>query len=226
MLACLYVTFNKGSLIFTVAGLAIAFLRPRWASPAIALFLVSVIAFLIVAYALLSDSGSSELATNTILVRVHLWYAAVTVFDNEPLVLALGDGLKYMTYAASTYADWTFPTSHNTWLDQVLFYGVPGLLAYFILWFSALSTAARNIKLAKDQVTGAITRGLYGCLAALMGELIFEPRADGSFQVAQVFLYIGLVTCQAVILENERSHRPTESGHDDRDIAGGKSFVP
>lgn len=192
----LYLTFSKGGLIWAVLGIAVALApAPRWRlTLGILAVVVGVIAILAVAS--LKSASDGAVAVDTVTARVLLWEATEGAIADSVYAWSFGSSTSMVQYANSTHAQWGLPVSHNTWIDQIVFFGLPALALYMIFWLSALRRmgAAQAVT---QSLNGTLLRGLMGGLIALAGILFFEPRADGVFQTGQIFVLMTLGLCLA-----------------------------
>jgi hypothetical protein len=193
----MYFTFSKGGMIWSVLGIVVALvpLRPRWRLWFGLLVLLGGLTT-ILAFATGGSGGGDSVDVNTVSLRILLWDATGQAIANSTYAWWFGDSMEMVRHANATRAYWPLPTAHNTWLDQLVFFGSPALLLYLLLWWSA----ARRICAALGTAQGLdalLLRGLLGCLVAMAGILVFEPRADGVFQSAQIFFLMALGLCSA-----------------------------
>ncbi len=190
----LYLTFSKGGLIWAVLGIAVALApAPRWRlTLGILAVVVGVIAIL--AIASLKSASDGAVAVDTVTARVLLWEATEGAIADSVYAWSFGSSTSMVQYANSTHAQWGLPVSHNTWIDQIVFFGLPALALYVIFWLSALRRMSAA-QAATQSLNGTLLRGIVGGLIALAGILFFEPRADGVFQTGQIFVLMTLGLC-------------------------------
>lgn len=199
--AGLYLTFSKGGLIWAVLGAAVALTpAPRWRlALGILAFVVGVIAIL--AFASLKTASDGAVAVDTVTARVLLWQATEGAIADSVYAWSFGSSTPMVQYANSTRAQWGLPVSHNTWIDQIVFFGLPGLVLYMVVWLNALRRMCAA-QAATQTLNATLLRGLLGGLVAMAGILFFEPRADGVFQTGQIFV---LMTLGLSLARQERS---------------------
>jgi hypothetical protein len=193
----MYFTFSKGGMIWSILGIVVALvpLRPRWRLWFGLLVLLGGLAAILV-FATGGSGGGGSVDVNTVSSRILLWDATGRAIVDSAYAWWFGDSMEMVRHANATRAYWPLPTAHNTWLDQLVFFGLPALLLYLLLWWNA----ARRISAALPGAQGLdalLLRGLLGCLVAMAGILVFEPRADGVFQSAQIFFLMALGLCLA-----------------------------
>jgi hypothetical protein len=214
-----YVTFGKGAAIWAVLGVVVAMfpIKKRMLWFAFATICVGVLGIIIFGL----SAATSSIATNTLVVRLNLWESALVVAMDNPSIIAFGDGIKYMSYTSASLSGWEFPTSHNTYIDQVLFFGLPGFVLYAALWMKALLTSQRayvKCSTSSPPLLGA----LFGAAVALAGANVFEPRADSVFPVMQVLFLLSVLLRQSEILSGARF----EVGEQERPgVYGGKAMA-
>jgi len=122
----------------------------------------------------------------TMLSRYGLWQAAFAVFKN-PLVLMLGNGNDAMLIQSTQFSNMYYPSSHNTFLDQVIVFGLPALLIYGVIAINAIRDSARISTSLRPEERG-IGIFLNAGLVALLGSFFFEPALFGTMLQAQFFL--------------------------------------
>jgi len=135
---------------------------------------------------------------NTVQVRYLLWQTALEAMTHDLYVALLGDGSKYVALWSSQEAGWEFPDSHNGWIDQALFFGVPAFLLYLAIWrrFFAICDAAPTRFMSRHE--RLLLDSLRASLLALMGLTFFEPVADAPYAIGMVFL---LMACGVVMAQ-------------------------
>lgn len=140
----------------------------------------------------------------TLLSRVELWNRAVDVISTDHVTQIVGSG--YTAFASADILSFEYPSAHNAWLDQVLSFGLPGLVFYAGCFIGALRILAREI----PRMTGA-ARGVlvatFASIAALLGEYFFEPVDRGNQFVAELFL---LFVLALVVPRALRAREPAE----------------
>lgn len=193
--AGLVASANRGALIWAAVGILVAFApgrRKGW---------LCVSAFvttnLVLVLAGLRSIETHSTSLDTLVVRLRLWYATAMTFLQHPSILLFGDGEEAVRYNAATLAGWPLPSAHNTWLDQIVFFGLAGLVGYLVVWAAAIAQALRARELAMTGRHAAMIDGLIGSLVAMAGIFVLEPRADGFFAVAQFATLCALATTVA-----------------------------
>lgn len=189
----LVVSSSKGAIIWGMLGLFLAYL-PMRRKFLVALLALFALMLALIAYGVTSATGDQPVSTHTILVRVLLMKTFwVNIVDN-PSILLIGDGIRWMPDLSATVAQWRFPTVHNTWFDQVLMFGLFSFVAFAALWLSQLKAAA----FVRSRFSGppsVVADALIGSIIALAGVAFFEPRADGIFATSQILTLLALSAC-------------------------------
>ena len=204
--AGLFATYQKGGYIWAGVGMILVLIPERIRLPAsFLIFAATTLAIIAYGRSLAVDPK------DTLYMRTLLWEAAMQNISQNPSILLLGNGMENMPYWGGVIARWVLKSSHNSWIDQILFYGVPGLLLYSALWVNALVKS--SIPVARElPISRAIRIGLFAALFALAGNAFFEPRSDGVFQIAQVFLIIAMIECQLQISKFRNDSRALLAG--------------
>lgn len=182
--AGLVATANRGALIWAVLGILLA-LSPGRRKGWLCLF-AFISTNLIMVLAALYSIETHGTALDTLVVRLRLWHASAVTFLQHPAILLIGNGEEALRYNAATLAGWALPSAHNTWIDQIVFFGLAGLAGYLAILSAAFARVLRARELALTSRHVAIADGLIGSLVAMAGVFVLEPRADGFFAVAQL----------------------------------------
>jgi hypothetical protein len=103
-----------------------------------------------------------------------------------------------MTDHSLQTAGWEFSDSHNVWIDQVLYFGLPGLILYLSIWWQFFRL-----------VDGTFTRGpplerammlsLRAVLIAFLGDFFFAAYANSVGSVTELFLMMALAVRLATL---------------------------
>jgi hypothetical protein len=203
----LFFSYQKGAYVWTAIGFLTVLCPPRfrflWTITSLAVVISALSAYGVEAYPDVRD---------TLVMRFKLWTAAGQVISADPSILIIGDGLKQMAHWGSVFARSPMSTSHNTWLDQILLYGIAGFFMYLWIWAAALwRSFAGSMRFGGP--ARAMLVGLHAALGALAGAIFLEPRADGVYPVAQIFLIVGLIQAQLNVAkgpdESNRHRRQT-----------------
>lgn len=122
----------------------------------------------------------------TMLSRYGLWQGAFAALEN-PMVLLLGNGNNAMLEQSSLFSNMSYPSAHNTFLDQAIVFGLPALVFYSVIVIKSIRDAA-----SLPAVLPAGERGiaifLHAGLVALLGGFFFEPGLFGTMLQSQFFL--------------------------------------
>lgn len=189
LLAGLYTSQSKGGIVWSAVGLAIAWLPLRRYLLTLSIVTPIVTSVAIVIYGMIgNDTGGLD--TSTTVVRFMLWLTAWDVIWQSNAVAFFGDGIEYMRYWTNIVGAWYFPNSHNTWINQVILFGLPSLAFYIAIWYKVLSALTSGCAAADEGEP--MIRGILGSLIGLAGMYFFEPREDGVSHVAQLFILFGL----------------------------------
>lgn len=189
--AGLVISAHRGALVWALMGCLVAFWPARRKAG------LAILAFIAPATVLtaLGVLGTMSGSTGTLATRVRLWEGAAWFLSQDPMVLFFGNGdaADRFSRVAAQYADWALPMTHNTFLDQILFFGIFALFAYLAAWALAL----RRVCAVRCKRTGGdgavpLADGLIGALVALAGLLVLEPRADGVYSIGQVLVLFAI----------------------------------
>ena len=129
-----------------------------------------------------------EGASGTMQTRYGLWVGALTLFSTDPAVIMLGGGEKGMTILSGVYSNMMdYPSSHNTYLDQIIIFGLPALLIYIAIGIKAMRMSACSVNMT-PRAERATPLFVHAALVALLGAFFFEPALGGTMLQAQFFL--------------------------------------
>lgn len=199
--AVMWLTYAKGAIFWAMVGLCIAFaprsLRryPGW----LALGALSVIPAILFVSTDPFHLGFKTLSS--MITRFEIWGSAIAAFRDDPYILLFGNGFRTIYYKTLRLSELPYLNAHNNVLNQILFFGVPALLLYFIAMSAAFRRAGERIRSSGDL---RILTTLVGVTVALVGAHFFEPVLDSVALQAQYygFLALTLAACRV----------PTENG--------------
>ncbi len=206
-----FLSESRGALIWFVFGLIFTAVRTRRSqSFAIKLVLVSIVIAASVAYGLRASSGDPSIE-NTVLARYLLWKTSLDAMMSDVYIAVLGDGIDYVKFWSLHVAGWQFEDAHNGWIDQALFFGIPALLIYLLIWqrFFAIVDAAANLPAISERIT-VLLDSIRGAVLSYMGLYFFEPVAHAVFPVSQLFLLMscGVGLSSLLASNGMRARRP------------------
>lgn len=193
LLVVLFVIWHaqvKGAFVWLIIGAAVFILSFRFGQWRAQVGWVALIggisSVLIISLWVYSDSGK----LGTVISRIQLSIAALTVLIENPRVLLLGGGSEAMFSYSRIYSNMEYPSSHNTYLDQAILFGLPGLLLYLAIARSALKkltkASGEKNKLFNDSCY------LYSAMISLLGMFFFEPALYGTHLQALFFMLVAL----------------------------------
>lgn len=200
-------TYSKGGMLWAVLGIAAAIVlrmvpslrRFRY----LALSWITIVAAVnLFALYLLQDTG--DVALYTLLGRMEMMWAALVLLFDHPVNALFGGGMNYWSAYSHDWTLFNHSDAHNTYLNQVLLYGIVGLVLF-------LGFIVSSVKPVFSRRRGD-ARPLYplvGALFALTGIFFFEPAFQGPIQKFNaMFLMAALVTAASM----EVSHAGQYSG--------------
>lgn len=130
----------------------------------------------------------SDGTLGTMQTRYDLWEGALTLLSSDTTLIMLGGGVRGMTMLSGVYSNMEeYPSSHNTFLDQIIVFGLPALLIYANIGIKAMRISAYSARISpKAERTTPLF--LHAALVALLGAFFFEPALGGTMLQAQFFL--------------------------------------
>lgn len=194
----LVMTYSKGGILWAILGMAMAVALRR--APRLRRFgyvalswVVIVAAVNIFALYLLQDTGDAALFT--LLGRIEMMGAALVLLSDHPLNALFGGGMSFW----SSYShDWTLfnhSDAHNAYLNQVLLYGVVGLIIFLGFIVSSVRPA-----FAAQGEGARLLYPMVGALYALTGIFFFEPAFQGPIQkFNSLFLIAALISAASEV---------------------------
>ena len=139
---------------------------------------------------------------DTMQSRYGLWQAAFATLEN-PMVLAFGNGNNAMLQQSLRFSNMYYPSSHNTFLDQAIVFGLPALLLYGAILIKSIRVAASLPGMLPVGERGTAIF-LHAGIVALLGGFFFEPGMGGTMLQAQFFL---LAAFTVVLHRGRHSHK-------------------
>lgn len=200
-IAGLVASANKGAIIWSFVGIFIVLWPFRFRGLLAGATVVSVVAGIILVS--LSFGSSHTDRADTILARVRILEAFFDQVQERPSILLYGDGVEGFAAKTVLLGDWRMDATHNTWSDQIFYFGIPGLVFYATFW----TTVLRTLSVAERRALGQdreLVATLLAAAAAIGGSIFFEPRADGVFNVAQIFMLLALGLVAARLAKEQR----------------------
>ena len=185
---------SRGAVIWFLFGFSFV-IAPTGRTKSFVLKLAMVSACIVLLVGLSLRAGTSNMSPveNTMLARYMLWWTSFDAMVADPYVSFLGDGMNYVQRWSWMTAQWEFPDAHNGWIDQALFFGIPALLLYMLIWrrfFAIVDEAMANGVIPPS--ARVVMDGIRASVLAYMGLAFFEPVAHAVFAVAQLFF---LMSC-------------------------------
>lgn len=202
LVAGLYVSQSKGGLLWCAIGTAVALAPIRRGRLALGLLVALGVTALVTLYGV-TRADDSSIDVSTTVVRVMLWQTAFDIVTGNNFVSIFGDAGGEMRYWTSLVGSWYFPNAHNTWINQIILFGIPGFLLYAAVWWKAL----RRICDPADDIdprSALMLRGIFGSLIGLAGMCVFEPREDGVSHVVQLSFLFGLGIAISRLIDLQR----------------------
>jgi hypothetical protein len=188
VIACgIYVSFTRGAVLWSLVGI-VAALAPVRRKIAFSLLLAAGVLTILILLGL-ERSAEGAVTGDTFVDRMLLWRAAWETMLTHPSVIVYGDGVQEVAYQAATLAGWPIESSHNTWIDQLLFFGAAGLLTYALVWSAALMLVSKYPPGAEPR---PIRDGVIGALIAMLGLSVLEPLGSEVYAVGLTFVLIGM----------------------------------
>lgn len=183
----LYFTFGKGAILWLSISLGTFFSRkfiPNYLRFIYSLALISSVLIVIVGFVVpyMVEEGLG----GTVETRVILWRALTEVIDNNWIGALVGGNQKSMLNISGFYSSFEYPDAHNTYLNQIVYFGGVGFLLFIVFLFSSLRKIT-NIKNTTVEIDS-----LWISLVFILGYIYFEPMHQS---VSQLGLICFLCAC-------------------------------
>jgi hypothetical protein len=181
----------KGVIAWTAVAFIACNLLPRFRGSAARFLVLAVMNLALLFYSL--DQASDDLGSSlsTVQTRWLLWHAALLAMETDRYIALLGDGMGFVHDWSRVIADWTFPSAHSGWVDQALFFGLPGFLTYAAV-FWVFFKIMRNPGHFPGHGTTVLARAAEAGVMAYVGLSLFEPTAADVYFVSQLVLVMML----------------------------------
>ena len=192
LLAGMVLSQARGEMIFTAAGILFV-LSPlnRVRSFTLKFVLIGSLITAITVYSLQWAAETAAPGAGTVETRNLLWLTSLYAMLSDVFIPLFGGGTKYVTRWSFQISGWEFPDAHNAWLDQALYFGLPGLLLYLRIWIrffyvldetQAMFSRRENLFLRSFRALGI----------AMMGDYFFGAYGNAVFAISQLFFMMSL----------------------------------
>ncbi|MBK6854871.1 MAG: O-antigen ligase family protein [Burkholderiales bacterium] len=190
----LYSTKAKGAWLWGAFGIFVliwprALVRSRYSGWLMWLAVVALITATVTAS--LIQGG----VLSTMMTRVLLWQSAFVAMMAEPFVAVFGSGQEVVWYASAQVADLQYANAHNVFLNQAVYFGIPGALLYIGCFVYALRAAHQAYRSSIDAEERRVAHICMAVICAVAGQYFFEPAAESSGLAVEVFLFMALSGC-------------------------------
>jgi O-antigen ligase len=180
-------TYAKGVIVWVVVGIGLLLLVLRMRrSRTIAAVVILVTLIAVITMYGIGALGEIGPQYGTMVTRLQLWKAGIEEITGDPFVLFLGNGFSGMITTSALYSNVIYPNAHNTYINQVIYFGLPALVLYVGLSARALRQAARLMQ-TSDRNQRIAAGVLFSTIAALLGIFFFEPANEGVVLQAEFF---------------------------------------
>jgi hypothetical protein len=212
----LYATACKGALLWSLCGIAVGVAMTKFRMLRSSL-LCMVLAGSIIAAINIAGGGHApsfdSAIPSTVQSRIDLVVACMHLLLAHPLSAIIGGGLRYWDQYAYHYGSWQFYDAHSVYLNQILMYGIIGLILWSAFALSCMSRGLRKLDYPRGVLLSPFP--YVGAVFGMAGEYWFEPSFKDALQKYQLLFVL------AVLLVIEKSHRPTQIAD-----AGGRRSKP
>lgn len=191
-LAALGFTHAKGAWAWTAFGVGLMLLPARWLKfkhAWLALATLTVAAVVALTGISLYIGGSLQ----TMLTRVLLWKSAAHALWADPFAFIFGSAQDAVWYASARLADLQYANAHNTYLNQMVNFGLPALVLYLAGLVAAIRAGGQALRSATSPELANLSQMVLVTMLAIAGENFFEPASDASSPVTTVCLFMAIL---------------------------------
>ncbi|MEA2635788.1 MAG: hypothetical protein QOH92_2555 [Chloroflexota bacterium] len=150
-------------------------------------------------------TGSGASPFQTLLDRVPIWQAAITLWLQHPV---FGIGLdNFNNYVLALNPDLDVNQAHDLFLNILAERGLLGIITFGIFLVVLFRTLARSLKLASDRTDRILAVGVTASLAAFLADSLF----DVAYYDYKILLLFWLLVGIAAILP--RLFQPANAAH-------------
>lgn len=193
----LYYTYGKGAVSWTIIGISLLLtyryiLKKFQFLSGVAILLVAISA--IVFYALphlMEEGGGGTLAS-----RIILWGVAMDVISNSPAGFFFGNNHHAILDASTLYSSFEYTNAHNTFLNELVYFGLFGFLLFTIFMFRSLYLVSRATQNSTDK---ALVYGVWAAQVVLMGNAFFEPIHQTVGNLGLIMMLGGLASSRIFV---------------------------
>lgn len=193
LITMLYLTKVKGVWAWTLLGLFIILL-PSKIFKSKNIWLGLVIAAILTTLLIIFGSLYLEGAFQTMLTRIQLWQSAFAAFENDAFIILFGSGQQDVWKQSALLSNLQYSNAHNTFINQIVNFGLPALILYVSAIVHSLKSATRSTLISDDKNILGVSKIVCASLIAMSGEFFFEPTAENSTLNALFFLYVAIAS--------------------------------
>jgi O-antigen ligase len=182
-------TYAKGVIVWVAVGIGLLLLVTRLRrSSTIAAVVILISSIAVITMYGIGALGAIGQPYGTMITRLQLWKAGIDLIGSDMFVLFLGNGFSAMMTSSELYSSFAYPNAHNTYINQVIYFGVPALFLYVGLAAQALRRISRIMHdHNRNGYQGIAARVLFATITALLGIYFFEPANEGVILQLQFF---------------------------------------
>lgn len=183
----LFYCYSKGAFLWAGLGCFSLLIRNRIPDKFRLLYVLSVVfgsVFVIVGFVVpyLIEEGLG----GTILTRITLANVVVDVL-NENLVGAIfGNNNGAVLSWSSSYSTFEYGNAHNVYINQVVFFGVIGL----VLFGNFLIRSLKPLAMHYSQELTSLRDSIWTGVIAVLGTIYFEPFHQGVYGIGTLYLFL------------------------------------
>ena len=136
-------------------------------------------------------------AFSTMITRIQLWESVLHVLGNSWFVSLVGSGQILVWDESARLADTQYSNAHNVFLNQAVYFGIPALVAYAGIFIWSIRNSHLALTISDSPLIHRVAKICLGVLMAMAGEYFFEPAAESSGLIVELFFFAGMAAMAA-----------------------------
>lgn len=190
----LLLTLAKGAILWSFIAIVMGVSMARWDKLRSRFFFVSfwilcIAAINSIALLLVFDIVQYD-SLRTLFSRIQFIIAAFNIFLDHPLNAVIGGGMRYWVEYSAIWAVWEYPNAHNVYVNQMLSYGIIGLVLFFSFLVAHVKRGMSAPLNSADPIMSPLP--YLAAVFALTGSYFFEPSFVEPTQKFQLFFLLAM----------------------------------
>ena len=189
--AILCLTFARSPIMISFVAIALfGFMKKDSIFNKIEYYLLSLIGFICI----IGTPAALKIVGDSLSTRMSFLNVALNMFLREKLVFLSGNGMPLWANYFKEYAWWEtfYPNAHNFYVNQLLLYGIIGLILMLLFIYFSLQAAFKQ----KNGSNRSELFSPFPYLAAawaMLASAFFEPAFESLYQKFQLFFILAII---------------------------------